>query len=135
MFQSKPRNFFDYIKMFTVKLNLVENGNTNTTDFDVREIIIKILNYIFEREKHEYVEIENLKYDILSKVYDLSVEDLHDLKDKITHDFYMKVVEKINDEVIHNVIRYVIYLPISKNLLVEVVKYIYYTIEESLENL
>lgn len=136
MFQSKTRNFFDYIKMFTVKLHLVENENMNNSlNLDVRDIIIKILNYIFEKGKHEYIEIENLKYNILSKVYDLNTEDLQDLKDKITYDFYMKAIEKINDEVIHNVLKYVIYLPLSKNILIEVINYIYYSIENKMEGL
>lgn len=136
MFQSKPRSFFDYIKMFTIKLNLVENRSVNNSlDLDVRDVIVKILNYIFEKGKHEYIEIENLKYDVLSKVYDLDIEDLQDLKDKITYNFYMEVVEKINDEIIHNVLKYVMYLPLNKNILIEVVKYIYYSIKEGMENL
>lgn len=136
MFQSKTRNFFDYIKMFTVKLHLVENGNMNNSlNLDVRDIIIKILNYIFEKGKHEYIEIDNLKYNILSKVYDLNIDDLQDLKDKITYNFYMKAIEKINDEVIHNVLKYVIYLPLSKNILIEVMNYIYYSVENKMEGL
>lgn len=136
MFQSKTRNFFDYIKMFTVKLHLVENGNMNNSlNLDVRDIIIKILNYIFEKGKHEYIEIENLKYNILSKVYDLNIDDLQDLKDKITYNFYMKVVEKISDDIIHNVLKYVIYLSLSKNILIEVMNYIYHSIENKMEGL
>lgn len=136
MFQSKPRSFFDYIKMFTIKLNLVENESVNNSlNLDVRDVIVKILNHIFEKGKYEYIEIENLKYDILSMVYDLDIEDLQDLKDKITYNFYMKMVEKINDETVHNVMKYVMYLPLNKNILIEVVKYIYYSIEEEMENL